>query len=67
MALEGIFFIIISFSWALTVCEAPCACAEGTMRVGKAQEWMFVVLSSSLGLLGDLCHNNYLISIRFAQ
>lgn len=32
MALEGIFFIIISFSWALTVCEAPCACAEGTMR-----------------------------------
>lgn len=29
MALEGIFFIIVSFSW--TVCEAQCTHPEGTM------------------------------------
>lgn len=68
MALEGVFFIIISFSWALTACEAQCTCPEGTesdlegtgMHVcsPEFQPWP---------PKGDMCHNDYLISIRFAQ
>lgn len=63
MALEGIFFIIISFSWALTIFEAQCTCPEGTVR---GQEGTGMAVCSPefhpCPPKGDICHNDYLVS-----